>query len=97
MTEILMMAQRFKQQNQEKEKQQRVEREKQRQMRCAWHGRYGALVLMRCRIGLTPQNDAICGIPERSGSAALYNAEAVFQCFLWLLTVPFQPNWGFKR
>ena len=33
MTEILMMAQRFKQQNQEKEKQQRVEREKQRQMR----------------------------------------------------------------
>ena len=32
-TEILMMAQRFKQQNQEKEKQQRVEREKQRQMR----------------------------------------------------------------
>ena len=29
----LMMAQRFKQQNQEKEKQQRVEREKQRQMR----------------------------------------------------------------
>ena len=33
MTEILMMAQRFKQQNQEKEKQQRVERETQRQMR----------------------------------------------------------------
>ena len=33
MTEIMMMAQRFKQQNQEKEKQQRVEREKQRQMR----------------------------------------------------------------
>ncbi|HHD7660242.1 TPA: plasmid recombination enzyme, partial [Escherichia coli] len=33
MTEILMMAQRFKQQNQEKGKQQRVEREKQRQMR----------------------------------------------------------------
>ncbi|EAQ7278034.1 plasmid recombination enzyme [Salmonella enterica] len=33
MTEILMMAQRFKQQNQEREKQQRVEREKQRQMR----------------------------------------------------------------
>lgn len=32
-TEILMMAQRFKQQNQEREKQQRVEREKQRQMR----------------------------------------------------------------
>ncbi|WP_316510152.1 plasmid recombination protein [Escherichia coli] len=33
MTEILMMAQRFKQQNQEKEKQQRIEREKQRQTR----------------------------------------------------------------
>ncbi|WP_097761464.1 MobV family relaxase, partial [Escherichia coli] len=33
MAEILMMAQRFKQQNQEKEKQQRVERETQRQMR----------------------------------------------------------------
>ena len=32
-TEILMMAQRFKQQNQEKEKQQRIEREKQRQTR----------------------------------------------------------------
>ncbi|GDH54119.1 hypothetical protein BvCmsKKNP020_04543 [Escherichia coli] len=33
MAEILMMAQRFKQQNQEKEKQQRVERGTQRQMR----------------------------------------------------------------
>ena len=33
MTEILMMAQRFKQQNREKEKQQRIEREKQRQTR----------------------------------------------------------------
>ena len=97
MTEILMMAQRFKQQNQEKEKQQRVEREKQRQMRSRGMGGSGALVLMRCRIGLTPQNDAICGIPEIRFCRPCITLRPFFSAFLWLLTVPFQPNWGFRR
>ncbi len=61
MTEILMMAQRFKQQNQEKENSS-VLNVKTATDAIAWHGWYGALVLMRCRIGLTPQSDVICGI-----------------------------------
>ena len=49
MTEILMMAQRFKQQNQEKENSS-VLNVKTATDAIAWHGWYGALVLMRCRI-----------------------------------------------